>query len=223
MSNIISNEKRHHQDKKKHILIHSQMSAIKTQIKKTHITKDQKELHKAFKMIDSGVSKGVITKNKGNRLKSRLTIFVNDVTKKYVAKDLNKKKTTTKKIDKNIKNNLKLTGSKKAKVISKKKIKNVKPISKKKDKVAVSTTKVVQKVSNAKPIHVDTKPAKTIVVEKTKKPISVTIAKKPSAPAAKKPVAPAKKIAAKKPSTPVTKKPVTPAKKIVAKKPSSKK
>lgn len=120
MANIISNEKRHHQDKKKHLLLHSQLSAIKSQIKKTRITKSKDELNKSFRMIDSGISKGVLTKNKGNRWKSKLTLFVNDITKKHIIKDIKKKKPTSKKFDKNTKKNVKLSNSQIKKIALKK-------------------------------------------------------------------------------------------------------
>lgn len=78
MANIQANIKRHDQDIKKHLLIHSQISTMKTQIKKTQKTKSKKDLSLACKMIDSALSKGIIKKNKADRLKSRLALFVND-------------------------------------------------------------------------------------------------------------------------------------------------
>lgn len=76
MANIKGNEKRHIQDEKRNLLNHMQMSALKTQIKKAQSTKKQEELDKAYKMIDSALSKGIITKNKANRMKSRLSLYV---------------------------------------------------------------------------------------------------------------------------------------------------
>lgn len=76
MANIKANEKRHIQDEKRNLLNHMQMSALKTQIKKAQSTKKQEDLNKAYKMIDSALSKGIITKNKANRMKSRLSLYV---------------------------------------------------------------------------------------------------------------------------------------------------
>lgn len=81
MANIKSNDKRHLQDEKRHLLNHMQMSRLKTQIKKTHKTKSKEDLAKAYSLIDSSLSKGIITKNKAKRLKSRLTAFVSGKTK----------------------------------------------------------------------------------------------------------------------------------------------
>lgn len=96
MANIKSNYKSHLQDEKKHLLNHMQMSKLKTQIKKAKATKSQDELKKAYKLIDSSCSKGVITKNKANRLKSRLVQFINGKQEFSVKKKEIKKTTKTK-------------------------------------------------------------------------------------------------------------------------------
>ena len=77
MANIKSNEKRHIQDQKKRVQNHSEKSKLKTLIKKALNTKKQEDLNEAYSCIDSALSKGVIKKNKANRLKSRLTIAFN--------------------------------------------------------------------------------------------------------------------------------------------------
>lgn len=76
MANIKSNEKRLHQDKKKKLLNHSQKSELRTQIKKARLTQTKEDLSKSYKLIDKSVTKKIITKNKANRLKSRLTIGI---------------------------------------------------------------------------------------------------------------------------------------------------
>ncbi|MGL4616826.1 MAG: 30S ribosomal protein S20 [Mycoplasmoidaceae bacterium] len=72
MANIKSNEKNYKRDAKRKTQRHSQKSDMKTQIKKTVKTKDKSELNQSYKKIDSAVSKGLISKNKSNRMKSRL-------------------------------------------------------------------------------------------------------------------------------------------------------
>ncbi|MGL5591508.1 MAG: 30S ribosomal protein S20 [Mycoplasmoidaceae bacterium] len=72
MANIKSNEKNYKRDAKRKTQRHSQKSNMKTQIKKTVKTKDQVDLNQSYKKIDSSVSKGLISKNKGDRMKSRL-------------------------------------------------------------------------------------------------------------------------------------------------------
>ncbi|MGL4647639.1 MAG: 30S ribosomal protein S20 [Mycoplasmoidaceae bacterium] len=72
MANIKSNEKNCKRDQKRKTQRHSQKSNLKTQIKKTKTTKKQDDLNLSYKKIDSAVSKKLITKNKSNRLKSRL-------------------------------------------------------------------------------------------------------------------------------------------------------
>ena len=86
MANIQANIKRHNQDVKKHVQIHSQLSAMKTQIKKTQKTKSKKDLTLAYKIIDSSLSKGIIKKNKADR-------FVAVETKKVYKKNITKPET----------------------------------------------------------------------------------------------------------------------------------
>lgn len=76
MANIKSNVKRNKQNKKRNVEVHSQMSTMKTQIKKTKSTKSEKELSLAYKKIDSALSKGIIKQNKADRLKQRLALNI---------------------------------------------------------------------------------------------------------------------------------------------------
>ncbi len=77
MANIKSNDKSHNQDEKARVLNHAQKSKMKTLIKKAIETKKVEDLNNAYSCIDSSLSKGIITKNKADRLKSRLTIQFN--------------------------------------------------------------------------------------------------------------------------------------------------
>ncbi|MDE5767731.1 MAG: 30S ribosomal protein S20 [Malacoplasma sp.] len=74
MANIKSNIKRNKQNKARNVVVHSQKSAMKTQIKKTRNTKSDKDLSLAYKKIDSALSKGIIKQNKADRLKQRLAL-----------------------------------------------------------------------------------------------------------------------------------------------------
>lgn len=113
MANIQSNVKRNLQSKQRNLLVHSQLSTMKTYIKKAQRTKDQKDLNKAYFYIDSALSKGIIKQNKADRLKSRLSVYVQTSLdaassktkkvaskKKVAAKSATSKKTakTTKKV-----------------------------------------------------------------------------------------------------------------------------
>lgn len=95
MANIQSNIKRNSQSKQRNLIVHSQISTMKTYIKKAKTTKAKKDLEKAISYIDSALSKGIIKKNKADRLKSRLTLFVLDSNRTVNVVD---KKTTTKKV-----------------------------------------------------------------------------------------------------------------------------
>lgn len=104
MANIQSNVKRNLQSKERNIIVHSQISTMKTYIKKAQKSKDVKDLNKAYSYIDSALSKGIIKQNKADRLKSRLAAFVNDsnrsvnsTAKKATKKASGAKKATSKK------------------------------------------------------------------------------------------------------------------------------
>ncbi len=73
MANIKSNEKSHRQDEKARLLNHSFESRMKTLIKKAVTSKKEEDINEAYSCIDSALAKGVIKKNKANRLKSRLS------------------------------------------------------------------------------------------------------------------------------------------------------
>lgn len=77
MANIKSNEKSHRQDEKARLLNHSFESKMKTLIKKAAASKKQEDVNEAYSCIDSALSKGIIKKNKADRLKSRLSKKVN--------------------------------------------------------------------------------------------------------------------------------------------------
>lgn len=93
MANIQSNIKRNSQSKERNLLIHSQLSTMKTYIKKAQKSKESADVSKANSYIDSCLSKGLIKKNKANRLKSRLSLFVN---KKPVLSETKQTKTRAK-------------------------------------------------------------------------------------------------------------------------------
>lgn len=124
MANIQSNIKRHNQSKQRNVLVHSQNSKMKTLVKKAKNNKDKNSLSIAYATIDSNLSKGIITKNKANRLKSRLAIFVNkssveqetDVkkTKKITKKTSSKKTLSSKSPSKKTSSKKSLTTGKKA-------------------------------------------------------------------------------------------------------------
>ncbi len=73
MANIKSKKKRHAQDEKKRVLNHSKNSEVRTRVKKTRATGDQKELVNVYSTVDKAAKKNRIHKNKANRIKSRTT------------------------------------------------------------------------------------------------------------------------------------------------------
>lgn len=101
MANIQSNIKRNNQSKNRNLIVHAQLSAMKTYIKKAQKSCDSKDISKAYSVIDSNLSKGVIKKNKADRLKSRLSIYVSKKEKSSSNETTSNKKTrkttTTKK------------------------------------------------------------------------------------------------------------------------------
>ncbi len=112
MANIQSNIKRNLQSKERNLLVHSQLSTMKTFIKKAQKSKDQKDLAIAFSYIDSALSKGIIKQNKADRLKSRLSIFVK---KASAAEEKTVKKTVRKTSTSTAKKGTKKVATKKAK------------------------------------------------------------------------------------------------------------
>lgn len=77
MANIVSNEKSHRADVKRHKANHAKLSAMKTQIKKTKAAGTQESYSEACSKIDKTLAHGVIHKNKARRLKSRLAKHIN--------------------------------------------------------------------------------------------------------------------------------------------------
>ena len=81
MANIQSNVKRNLQSKERNLLVHSQISTMKTYIKKAQKTREKKDLDRAYSCIDSALAKGIIKQNKADRLKSRLALHVQGTVK----------------------------------------------------------------------------------------------------------------------------------------------
>ena len=77
MANIKSNEKSLNQDKKTNKNNHSQLSKMRTIVKKTRNNPTNDQLTEGYKVVDTVSRKGIIHKNKANRLKSRLAKKVN--------------------------------------------------------------------------------------------------------------------------------------------------
>ncbi len=77
MANIVSNEKSHRADVKRHVANHAKLSAMKTQIKKTKAEGTEASYIAACSQIDRTLAHGVIHKNKARRLKSRLSKHIN--------------------------------------------------------------------------------------------------------------------------------------------------
>lgn len=82
MANIKSQKKRIKTNEKARVRNKMQKSAMRTSIKKLEKAIEAGEINAtlvsdAYKKIDTAVSKGLIHQNKANRLKSRLTLKVN--------------------------------------------------------------------------------------------------------------------------------------------------
>lgn len=77
--------KRERQDKKRRLKNISQMSELKTTIKKVLSMSDQKDEENLYrdtvKLIDKAASKGLIKKNTASRRKSRITRHLNSISK----------------------------------------------------------------------------------------------------------------------------------------------
>jgi len=77
--------KRERQDKKRRLKNISQMSELKTSIKKVLSMSDQKDEENLYrdtvKLIDKAASKGLIKKNTASRRKSRITRHLNSISK----------------------------------------------------------------------------------------------------------------------------------------------
>lgn len=77
MANIVSNQKSCIKDKKRHDNRHPQLSATRTQIKKTRKELTVENVSLSYKKLDTIARKNIIHKNKANRLKSRLAKQLN--------------------------------------------------------------------------------------------------------------------------------------------------
>ncbi|MBU3830619.1 MAG: 30S ribosomal protein S20 [Candidatus Ureaplasma intestinipullorum] len=81
MANIKSNEKSLRQDTKVHKNNHSQLAKMRTQVKKTNNNLSDETVSETYKVVDTVARKGIIHKNKANRIKSRIAMK-NNATKK---------------------------------------------------------------------------------------------------------------------------------------------
>ncbi len=70
MANIKSNEKSLRQDTKVHKNNHSQLAKMRTQVKKTNNNLSDESVSETYKVVDTVARKGIIHKNKANRIKS---------------------------------------------------------------------------------------------------------------------------------------------------------
>ncbi|AJQ45123.1 30S ribosomal protein S20 [Ureaplasma diversum] len=77
MANIVANEKSYRHSQKVRKQNHAKMSKLRTVVKKVRNSNDQSKLVEAYSVIDKTASKGVIHKNKANRLKSRTAKALN--------------------------------------------------------------------------------------------------------------------------------------------------
>ncbi len=77
MANIKSKKKRHEQDEKKRVLNHSKNSEVRTRVRKTRATGEQKELVEVYSTVDKAAKRHRIHRNKANRIKSRTTKAIN--------------------------------------------------------------------------------------------------------------------------------------------------
>ncbi len=82
MANIKSNLKSIKKNKKRQNRNKIVKTTYKNNIKKTRKTGKQEDLSSTYKSIDKALSKGVITKNKANRLKSRTAKHTNKIKSK---------------------------------------------------------------------------------------------------------------------------------------------
>lgn len=74
MANIKSNEKSLRQDTKVHKNNHSQLAKMRTQVKKTNNNLSDETVSETYKVVDTVARKGIIHKNKANRIKSRIAM-----------------------------------------------------------------------------------------------------------------------------------------------------
>ncbi|MBP5256923.1 MAG: 30S ribosomal protein S20 [Mycoplasma sp.] len=84
MANIKANIKSIRKTIKRQKRNHSIKTIYKNNIKRARNSKNFTDLNKSYKSIDSALAKGVITKNKANRLKSRTAKAINKSIKSKV-------------------------------------------------------------------------------------------------------------------------------------------
>ncbi len=77
MANIKSNIKSVRKTIKRKKRNSAVKSTYKTLVKKSKINQDKNSLNAVYKKIDSACAKGIITKNKANRIKSRTAKYLN--------------------------------------------------------------------------------------------------------------------------------------------------
>jgi small subunit ribosomal protein S20 len=77
MANIKSNIKTIRKTKKRNLANQVVKTKYKNLIKNARKSNDKVNLSKIYKQIDSAVNKKVITKNKANRIKSRIACYLN--------------------------------------------------------------------------------------------------------------------------------------------------
>jgi small subunit ribosomal protein S20 len=82
MPNIQSNIKSVRKNKKRTTRNKIVISSLKNTIKHVRTNQDQKDLKVLYKKADAALSKGKITKNKANRIKSRAAKLANKNVKK---------------------------------------------------------------------------------------------------------------------------------------------
>ena len=81
MANIKSNTKTIRKTAKRQKRNRAVKTTYKNNIKRARTSDNAVDLNKSYKSIDSALAKGIITKNKANRLKSRTAKATNKVKK----------------------------------------------------------------------------------------------------------------------------------------------
>ena len=81
MANIKSNTKTIRKTAKRQRRNHADKTTYKNNINRARTSGNAVYLNKSYKSIDSALAKGIITKNKANRLKSRTAKATNKVKK----------------------------------------------------------------------------------------------------------------------------------------------
>lgn len=71
-------KKRNRQNAKINEANRKKKSTLRTAIKKARVVSNQEDISKAYKLLDSSASKGLITQNRASKLKSRLTVQANN-------------------------------------------------------------------------------------------------------------------------------------------------